>query len=211
VWSYVGGPLITNNNGKYGTKGVAAPANIPGSRTGAGSWIDNDGNFWLFAGAQTTSHATLRNDLWKYVPDPDCPAISCKKLSEAGDDDFVISHAGLNNQWIVDVNKNETADLVTGITFENGIRIYPNPTTGNFIVEFDYAQYPYLIDQVTITIYNLIGQPVFSSTEKNTRTHLKKEIDLTNFESGVYFLDLSLKASEKTNAVAIKKKLILSR
>ena len=36
--------------GVYGPKGVPSPSNVPGSRVGAVSWIDNSGNLWLFGG-----------------------------------------------------------------------------------------------------------------------------------------------------------------
>jgi len=52
----------------YGTKGVPAPDNTPGSRVDASSWIDKSGNFWLFGGAGADSTGTLGplNDLWEY-------------------------------------------------------------------------------------------------------------------------------------------------
>ena len=37
-------------SGTYGTKGVAAPGNVPGAREGAVSWTDASGNLWLFGG-----------------------------------------------------------------------------------------------------------------------------------------------------------------
>ena len=36
--------------GVYGTEGVPAAGNIPGSRTGASAWTDTSGNFWLLGG-----------------------------------------------------------------------------------------------------------------------------------------------------------------
>ncbi|MEO7309088.1 MAG: hypothetical protein ABIX01_01725 [Chitinophagaceae bacterium] len=52
---------------KYGTKGVSAPANHPGSRFGAVSWKDNFGKFWLYGGGSIPSGVT-QHDLWKYDP-----------------------------------------------------------------------------------------------------------------------------------------------
>ncbi len=53
----------------YGIKGIADSANRPGVRTGAASWTDASGNFWLFGGygAAEYSRGGL-NDLWKYDP-----------------------------------------------------------------------------------------------------------------------------------------------
>lgn len=53
--------------GQYGTKGVAAPDNLPPARSGAMSWTDGAGNLWLFGGGGATV-PELRNDLWGYTP-----------------------------------------------------------------------------------------------------------------------------------------------
>ena len=36
--------------GGYGTLGVPAAANTPGSRIGGATWVDSDGNLWLYGG-----------------------------------------------------------------------------------------------------------------------------------------------------------------
>ncbi len=36
--------------GFYGTKGVPDPANVPGAREFMATWIDDNGDFWLFGG-----------------------------------------------------------------------------------------------------------------------------------------------------------------
>jgi N-acetylneuraminic acid mutarotase len=53
----------TSPSGVYGQKGTFAAGNIPGSRSGAVSWTDKNGNFWLFGGAGNSS-----NDLWEFSP-----------------------------------------------------------------------------------------------------------------------------------------------
>jgi hypothetical protein len=66
TWTQVsGGP---NSKGVYGTLGVAALGNIPGSRWGATSKLDASGTVWLFGGFGYDSAGTLGllNDLWNY-------------------------------------------------------------------------------------------------------------------------------------------------
>ncbi|HYV90604.1 MAG TPA: T9SS type A sorting domain-containing protein [Chitinophagales bacterium] len=75
-WSWVSGSLLNNQNSVYGTKGVSDPSNVPGARMGAGSWTDNNGNLWLFGGSKDGSYTKVRNDLWRYVPDPYCPVLN---------------------------------------------------------------------------------------------------------------------------------------
>jgi N-acetylneuraminic acid mutarotase len=70
-WTWVGGSSTTGNAGSYGTLGVAAAGNLPPARTGAISWVDASGMFWLFGGAQLNSSggpATVFNDLWSFSP-----------------------------------------------------------------------------------------------------------------------------------------------
>jgi len=56
------------NLGSYGTLGVAAAGNTPGSRQSAMNWTDTNGNLWLFGGFgffDTGTCASL-NDLWMF-------------------------------------------------------------------------------------------------------------------------------------------------
>ena len=67
-WTWIKG---NNQNGvfaSYGTQGIAAAGNSPGGRYGGMSWIDSEGNFWLFGGYGYVSSgsAGYLNDLWKY-------------------------------------------------------------------------------------------------------------------------------------------------
>jgi N-acetylneuraminic acid mutarotase len=68
MWTWVSGSSSSAGYGVYGTKGVAAPGNVPGGRYGSISWIDASNNLWLFGGNghSTTTAGGLLNDLWKF-------------------------------------------------------------------------------------------------------------------------------------------------
>ena len=69
-WTWVSGSRFHSQAGIFGTKGTAAPSNIPGARKGAVSWIDSSGKLWLFGGLgyyEAGNFGSL-NDLWKYDP-----------------------------------------------------------------------------------------------------------------------------------------------
>jgi len=70
-WLWVAGQA-TSNQLNQGTKGTTGGANYPGSRSGAATWRDNDGNFWMFSGQVRLPTAINSpgsgNDLWKYNP-----------------------------------------------------------------------------------------------------------------------------------------------
>ncbi len=69
-WTWVSGGDSPNAVGVYGTLGSTAATNFPGSRSGAASWIDAAGNFWLFGGNGISAPQTtdLLNDLWEFSP-----------------------------------------------------------------------------------------------------------------------------------------------
>lgn len=68
LWTWLSGSNIPGRSGVYGTQGVATSGNVPGARTGATSWNDNDGNFWLFGGFGRGADGSLGdlNDLWRF-------------------------------------------------------------------------------------------------------------------------------------------------
>ena len=69
-WSWIGGSNESGAYGVYGLQGVPAASNIPGGRYISVSWVDNDGNFWLFGGSGNAANGVSGNlnDLWKYIP-----------------------------------------------------------------------------------------------------------------------------------------------
>lgn len=77
-WTWISGGNISDSVGVYGTKGVAAPNNIPGARKDACGWVDAVGFVWIFGGtgrATSASPGTIPchlfsllgrlNDLWR--------------------------------------------------------------------------------------------------------------------------------------------------
>src|SRR5205814_8187030 len=64
---------------------------------------------------------------------------------------------------------------IENVFSDANVLIYPNPSNGNFIIELMNGS---MDDHASINIYNTIGQVVFSSEEKISSSHFKKEIDL---------------------------------
>ncbi len=64
----------------WGTLGVSNPANNPGGRSGGSSWVDAQGNFWLYGGIDNTS-SNFFNDLWRYVPDSTCTKCNASTIT----------------------------------------------------------------------------------------------------------------------------------
>ncbi len=71
TWTLVSGSQTTaGNTGVYGTQGMAAMGNTPGSRTQAVASTDASGDLWLFGGQGYGSigGTGLLNDLWEFTP-----------------------------------------------------------------------------------------------------------------------------------------------
>ena len=69
-WTWMGGSSTTYQSGHYGTLGMPAAGNIPGSRKFTTNWTDSGGNFWLFAGYGDDAIGAegWLNDLWSFNP-----------------------------------------------------------------------------------------------------------------------------------------------
>jgi len=77
-FSLLKGNCEINGAGEYGTQGVPNIDNLPFPRNGGSAWLDNEGNFWTFGGNGTSDfNFGNLNDMWRYVPDPNCVGIDC--------------------------------------------------------------------------------------------------------------------------------------
>lgn len=64
-WTWMNGPQIGNGLPNYGIQGVMAPTNMPPSvQESAASWVDNNGDLWLFSGIDGLSGGA--DDMWRY-------------------------------------------------------------------------------------------------------------------------------------------------
>ncbi|MCI5055978.1 MAG: T9SS type A sorting domain-containing protein [Flavobacteriales bacterium] len=101
------------------------------------------------------------------------------------------------------VNASVTVPTVSGIdSYELAgyFELYPNPTTG--IVNIEYA-----LDHegtVDLTISNVLGQTVFTTSLGNMSRLTTKTLDLSGFEKGVYNIKLSSENGEIVKKVILE-------
>jgi N-acetylneuraminic acid mutarotase len=70
-WTWIGGSNTVNAPGVDGILEAPAAANVPGARSGAASWTDGSGNFWLLGGGGPINGGGVPQrlgDLWNYSP-----------------------------------------------------------------------------------------------------------------------------------------------
>jgi hypothetical protein len=70
IWTQIFGN-VNSGAAWFGTLGIPDPANNPGNRVGAVSWMDTTGNLWMFGGG-------YRNDIWRFTVDTTCVPLNKK-------------------------------------------------------------------------------------------------------------------------------------
>jgi len=81
----------------------------------------------------------------------------------------------------------------------NGIQLIPNPTTGKFTVNLETNS----LDDVQITITDLMGRVVFKNTFASQPGHFSQEVDLTNVQKGIYLVEIT-SGKSRANSKLIK-------
>ncbi len=68
TWTWVRGHNSPNNRAVYGIQGIPSPVNSPGLRTTSYSWVDHNGDLWLYGGLgyYDMNSAIPYSDLWRY-------------------------------------------------------------------------------------------------------------------------------------------------
>lgn len=80
----------------------------------------------------------------------------------------------------------ENASGIIDIADAGNINLYPNPGNGRFMIA---AQFGHL-DKASVTITNLLSQPVIEVIELGDIKHINREIDLTAVPNGVYLVEV---------------------
>jgi hypothetical protein len=92
------------------------------------------------------------------------------------------------------------ATATNDTAFDNGLTVFPNPTTGELTLAFDAAQ-SYGILKINIT--NALGQTVISRDIQNTNGNVN--FDLNNLSEGIYLIHITDGAKFSTKRVVLQK------
>jgi len=98
-----------------------------------------------------------------------------------------------------DCNLNCSLTSIKKIELDN-INIYPNPSRGIFNLSFKSE----VIQDLRVEIFNVMGVKLVSDELEQFIGDYTKEINLKNYDKGVYFLEI------KNNNIILNKKLILN-
>lgn len=90
----------------------------------------------------------------------------------------------------------ENCTGINSFSNENAISVFPNPNTGQFVIELD------LRDQVVITLVNALGEAIYSSGQIKVNGRTSQSIEI-NLPDGVYFLKVEGSNTQYVEKVVI--------
>jgi len=102
---------------------------------------------------------------------------------------------------ILNINNIVTAIKNNPVSNIHYLKIYPNPTTGEFALQADIE----IGEQVRIEVFNQTGQSVLLNEDKSSSKNYIKNISLSQFSSGVYYIILSTKSANYINKIMLTK------
>lgn len=82
----------------------------------------------------------------------------------------------------------------------NGLRIFPNPSSGIFTMQFS----PNKIGDATVTIKNMMGQIVYALPQQKNILQLNRQINLNNMPKGIYIVEVNTGMERITEKVLIQ-------
>lgn len=119
------------------------------------------------------------------------PAVELKRLQTGREGLMGIKIGPDGLIWFVDQNTDEMVrvNLTNAIgihdhEFENSISVFPNPSVGNFTVNFSNE---YQNAEMSVSVVNLLGEIIYNRIESVNNQVI---IDLTNYPAGTYTLKL---------------------
>jgi len=106
-------------------------------------------------------------------------------ITESGNYSVKVTNQGGCSSISDKINAIKTS--IENISDIEGLNIYPNPSSGSFILEFKPNA---LNKRYTIKIYNVLNQLIYFKELKQTNTQIKENIDIGQNAPGNYYLHL---------------------
>ena len=90
---------------------------------------------------------------------------------------------------------------IEDVALDNSIEMFPNPTAGEVNVTIANST----LENVTISVFNIIGEQVLENVEMNLKANNKANIDLSNLDAGNYFVKFQSENAVATRQITLSK------
>ncbi|MCF8228485.1 MAG: T9SS type A sorting domain-containing protein [Bacteroidales bacterium] len=177
------------------------------------SWeVTNDEGEVVYEGGDYTQPNQNISEVFDFTDDPGCYKFSI--YDAAGDGlslpGFYLLYYGNNitikqgghfgYQESLEFVADDFVSIPESVGYNNNVRVYPNPFAYTTNISFSLTQR----EDVTIEIYNLLGQKVFSTGKISYGIgEHNKVINPDNLDKGVYFVQLVIGENTYTKKVAV--------
>jgi len=136
-----------------------------------------------------TLAANTPNDGTEVITVPSVVSSTCRIMIEAVNNIFIAVNS---TQFAVDNNLSTTN---FGL---KDFKLYPNPNTGNFSIEFDSAT----STDINIAVYDIRGRQIFDKNYQNTG-RFSQNLQLNNVQAGVYLVNINDGDKKETRKIVI--------
>jgi hypothetical protein len=92
------------------------------------------------------------------------------------------------------------AGLGDAVAFDHSLNVYPNPSEGAFNLAFDADH----TGDVLYTVTDLLGNVVYTQSEKSVAGHYQTTLDLSALAKGVYILDIIYQGQSYQRKISIQ-------
>ncbi len=182
----LGDTIFTEQNGWYKTRHILS---IPDNTKNSG-WTGTS-NGWVTAESVLRPTKSFNTALmWRFESDG-------STVSDGwAIDDFCIEQLPLSACYPVSVDEN--AIDVTAMYLGQNI---PNPASGNTVIPFYLPE----SGNVTFTVINLLGQPVYNESQFRPKGDGLIELETQNISEGIYYYTMILNGNASTKKMVITK------
>ena len=100
-----------------------------------------------------------------------------------------------NSTYILSIGFQQGTKGSTGINdpvAKYNLRVYPVPASENLAIAIDIHD----PTEVSIAMYDMLGQRIFKSREENISRDFRKEVNISNLPSGTYMLFIEIQNEE---------------
>lgn len=111
----------------------------------------------------------------------------------------------LSHGWGWAIDNLAIQNVVTGVAEDlkaSGLSVYPNPSTGRFMVSATFLQ---PVKDMQVVVRNMLGQEVMRQTVPNGTRQVAVPLNLNSFSSGLYQVSLTSGSESVTRKVLLQK------